>query len=254
MRYAARMSVRLPPDWETLLAAAVAHYWKTLKKQGSRTNTGKADTGKRTSVTGGKQMNEFCSLLKSVAMTNGMPEAQIFTSAELELPGYFRPTKRWDMIVVDDDKLVAALEFKSQCGPSFGNNFNNRTEEAVGTANDLWTAYREGAFGKATPAPWLGWVMLLEDCPKSSSRVKVKEPHFSTFPEFKDTSYVDRYQILLRRLVLEKLYSGAAFVTASAKDGPKGKFSEPARDLTMQQLLVGFAGAVATHVARKKLS
>ena len=27
-------------------------------------------------------------------------------------------------------RLVAALEFKSQVGPSFGNNFNNRTEEA----------------------------------------------------------------------------------------------------------------------------
>jgi hypothetical protein len=38
------------------------------------------------------------------------------------------------------------MEFKSQIGPSFGNNFNNRTEEALGSATDIWAAYREGAF------------------------------------------------------------------------------------------------------------
>jgi hypothetical protein len=27
--------------------------------------------------------------------------------------------------------------------PSFGNNFNNRSEEAIGSASDIWIAYRE---------------------------------------------------------------------------------------------------------------
>ena len=48
-----------------------------------------------------------------------------------------------------------AVEFKSQVGPSFGNNFNNRTEEAIGNAEDIWTAYREGRFGRHR-APLLG--------------------------------------------------------------------------------------------------
>ncbi|MEE4605477.1 MAG: PaeR7I family type II restriction endonuclease, partial [Desulfobacteraceae bacterium] len=82
------------------------------------------------------------------------------------MPGYFRPTKLWDLLVMNEGRLVAALEFKSQVGPSFGNNFNNRTEEALGTAHDLWTAYREGAFGEQT-RPFVGWLMLLEDAPKS---------------------------------------------------------------------------------------
>ena len=57
------------------------------------------------------------------------------------------------MLVIDRDQLIAALEFKSQVGPSFGNNFNNRTEEAIGTAHDLWTAYREGALGNDAARP-----------------------------------------------------------------------------------------------------
>ena len=56
----------------------------------------------------------------------------------LTLPGFFRPTKLWDLLIINQGGLVAALELKSQVGPSFGNNFNNRTEEALGTAVDLW--------------------------------------------------------------------------------------------------------------------
>jgi hypothetical protein len=33
--------------------------------------------------------------------------------------------------------LVATVEVKSQVG-SFGNNFNNRVEEAIGSATDFW--------------------------------------------------------------------------------------------------------------------
>jgi len=41
------------------------------------------------------------------------------------------------MLVINEGRLIAALEFKSHVGPSFGNNFNNRAEEAIGTAHDL---------------------------------------------------------------------------------------------------------------------
>ena len=60
----------------------------------------------------------------------------------MELPGFYRPTKKWDLVVVRDGRLCAAIEMKSQVGPSFGNNFNNRTEEAVGSSVDLWRAYQ----------------------------------------------------------------------------------------------------------------
>jgi hypothetical protein len=187
-------------------------------------------------------MDGFCELVRAILLENGVQDVSVFVTAKLELPGYFRPTKKWDMLVVHDGRLLAAIEFKSQRGPSFGNNFNNRTEEAIGTAQDLWTAFREGAFGKANPRPWLGWVMLLEDCDESACAVKAKEPHFSVFPPFQDSSYAKRYEIMLRKLVLEKLYDAAALLMSTKTGGPCGKYSEPAEDLRMQRLLASLAG------------
>ncbi len=102
----------------------------------------------------------------------------------LTLPGYFRPTKLWDLLVIYKGELIAAIELKSQVGPSFGNNFNNRTEESIGTAHDLWTAFREEAFGKQ-PRPFVGWLMMVEDAPESRRPVRDSSPHFPVFEEFK---------------------------------------------------------------------
>lgn len=211
--------------------------------------SGKFDAGSRGSVTGGGHLDGITDLLEEVFIAAGFDHSEILRRAGVELPGYYRPTKKWDLVVISQGRLVAAIEMKSQVGPSFGNNFNNRTEEALGNASDLWTAYREGAFGNDRPAPWLGWVMMLEDCAGSASKVAIAEPHFKVFPEFRGTSYRDRYQILLRKLMLEKLYNAAAFITATDVGGGKGQYSEPARDLSMRVLLLAFAGNIATHVA-----
>jgi hypothetical protein len=104
------------------------------------------------------------------------------------LVGYFRAVKNWDLLAVVAGQLLAVIEFKAQVGPSFGDNFNNRTEEALGNATDLWAAYREGAFAPSQ-RPWLGYVFILEDCPRSQAPVRSKAPHFPVFPEFKGASY-----------------------------------------------------------------
>ncbi|WP_413569036.1 PaeR7I family type II restriction endonuclease [Bdellovibrio sp. HCB117] len=238
--------------YEPLIANAVGIYWQTLKKQSAKQAQGSADRGNRSAVTGGKQMDGFCALIRQVLLDAGLKEAQIHLKKKLELPGYYRPTKNWDMLIVSDDTLLAALEFKSQRGPSFGNNFNNRAEEAIGTATDLWVSHREGAFGKNAQAPWLGWVMLLEDCKGSTEPVAVAEPHYKVFPEFRGASYAKRYEILLRRLVAERLYNGAAFLMATDQSGPEGKYAEPAKDLGMLTLLAGLAGHIGVHLASKE--
>ena len=119
-------------------------------------NSGRTDQGERASVTVGKNMDGFLDLVSNLVRRNGMKDAEILKHGRvLTLPGYFRPTKIWDLLILRKGRLVAAIELKSQVGPSFGNNFNNRTEEAIGTAVDLWTAYREGAFGEQS-RPFLG--------------------------------------------------------------------------------------------------
>jgi hypothetical protein len=183
---------------------AVSHYWKTrVSQQNKQKAGGQADQGLRSAVTGGAQMDGFIGLFTNVVIEAGLPENNLFRKRSIELPGFFRPTKEWDLLVVKDGILVAAIEAKSQAGPSFGNNFNNRTEEAMGSALDLWTAYREGAFLKS-PQPFLGYFFMLEDCAASNKPVAVKEPHFKVFPEFIEASYLRRYEIFCRKLVLER--------------------------------------------------
>lgn len=238
--------VHLDRTWLTRrVAGAVAEYWKTRREQSARqAASARQDQGARQAVTGGAQMDGFIQLLTDLILRAGISERHIFHRTALELPGFFRPTKEWDLLVVREGQLILAQEAKSQVGPSFGNNFNNRVEEAIGSALDLWTAFREGAFNR-TVRPWLGYLFLLEDCGASRRPVKVAEPHFKVFPEFVGASYARRYEWFCRKLVRERHYDAAAFLMSDAQNGANGKFLEPAEDLTFWR----FARALTAHVA-----
>lgn len=212
---------------------------------------GRSDQGSRAAVTGGKQMDGFISLVREIVTDDGLPEDAVYRERCLELPGYFRPEKKWDVLLVQDGVLIAAIEFKSQVGPSFGNNFNNRSEEAIGSAQDIWTAYREGAF-RTSERPWLGYVMMLEECSRSTSSVSVREPHFAVFPEFSGASYAKRYQLLLIKLVRERLYDSTCFLMSSRDKGIRGRYSEPDDELSFARFAASLSGQVLRHVKTKK--
>jgi len=230
--------------FEKNLAKAVTHYWTTRETQKEKQRSrGVTDSGLRSAVTGGAQMDGFIDLFTNLIIEAGISSEFIFRKTYLELPGYFRPTKEWDIIVVRNGQLIAAIEAKSQVGPSFGNNFNNRTEEAIGSALDLWTAFREGAFN-AGLQPFLGYFFMLEDCEASNKPVKVKEPHFKVFPEFIGASYTKRYELLCRKLILERHYTSACFLTSKSDVGLKGHYYEPAKDLAF----MNFAKSIVSHI------
>jgi hypothetical protein len=134
-------------------------------------------------------------------------------------------------------------------GPSFGNNFNNRTEEAIGTAVDLWTAYREGAFGE-NPRPFVGWMMLVEDCEGSRSPVRDSSEHFPMFKDFNGASYVDRYNILCRKLVQEQLYTTATLLVSPRIAVNTGDYSELSELTNLKTFITTLAGHVAAEAAR----
>jgi len=193
----------------------------------------------------------FIALMKDIVRANGLTDADIHQKRRvLTLPGYFRPTKIWDLVVTYQGQLVAALEFKSQVGPSFGNNFNNRAEEAIGTAHDLWTAYREGAFGQEAPKPFAGWLILIEDAQGSRSAVTDRSPHFPVFPEFRGASYADRYNILCRKMVQEQLYTAASVLLSPRSAVDTGQYTEPGELTSLKTFVTGFAGHIATTAAR----
>ena len=189
-------------------------------------------------------MDGFIDLFTELITVAGIQPQYVFRKKRVELPGFFRPTKEWDLLVVREDTLLAVIEAKSQVGPSFGNNFNNRTEEAMGSAVDLWTAFREHAY-LASPPPFLGYFFMLEECDASNRRVSVQEPHFKVFPEFVGASYVRRYEVFCRKLVLERHYTASAFITSTAEDGINGCFSTPAEDLSLERFAKVFVGHLA---------
>jgi hypothetical protein len=224
---------------------AVAHYWQTRAVQRKKQEqSGKADQGLRSAVTGGAQMDGFIDLFTRLITQTGILEQYIFRKKAVELPGFFRPTKEWDLLVVREHTLIAAIEAKSQVGPSFGNNFNNRTEEAMGSALDLWTAFRERAYLQS-PQPFLGYFFMLEDCEASNRPVGVQEPHFKVFPEFVGASYMRRYELFCRKLVLERHYTVSAFLTSTSQGGIHGDFKTPADDLSIHR----FAKVLVAHAA-----
>ena len=244
------MSIDLA-DYDRLAKKAVRSFWKT-RSQAKQTQTasGKTDQGERASVTTGKNMDGFLNLISKVVEKNGLANAEIHLDRRaLTLPGYFRPTKLWDMVIMNEGRLVAAIELKSHVGPSFGNNCNNRAEEAIGSAHDIWTAYREGAFGKQ-PQPFLGWIMLVEDCEKSRASVASKEPHFPVFPEFKMASYADRYDLLCQKLMQEKLYTTATTILSPRKAKTTGAYSELSKLTGLKNFVVTFASHIAAEAAR----
>ena len=168
------------------------------------------------------------------------PDSVYIAKKEVVLPGWFRPTKEWDLIALFDGVLLAVVEFKSQVG-SFGNNFNNRTEEAIGNAMDLSTAYREGAFS-GSPRPWTGYFMLLEDAPGSRTPVGVQEPHYAVFPEFRSSSYAERYRILCEKLVRERLYDAACLILSDREGGLRGQYGEPSLEVGFRNFAASLMG------------
>ncbi len=168
------------------------------------------------------------------------------------------------------DSHSPGREFKSQVG-SFGNNLNNRSEEVVGSAADLWVAHHHRAFSDdprqpgysvaeldrsaalLNPSlmddprpPFLGWLMLLEECEASNKPVKTQEPHYKVFDEFRGSSYAQRYQILCQRLVERQLYAAAA-LELSPRDSRQHRALSEATSL--RTLFREFAGRMLAAAA-----
>lgn len=246
------------------LRDAVQSYWDArAKNKEKQVKSGKIDAGTRGEVTGGTQMGGLEILVADILCDAGLEKLDVRTRTALELPGYFRATKKWDLIVVSEDELVLAMEFKSQAGKSIGNNVNNRSEEAVGSAKDIWTAFREGRFGNS-PAPFLGYFFLLEDRDNVKKPVSNKEPYFSVDPVFRGEAqqlkggkerfmgvpYSTRYELLCRRLVLERLYSAACFIMAT--NSTNTIIDEPAEDLTFRRFAAALRGHAVTFLESRK--
>lgn len=183
----------------------------------------------------GLQMNEFARLISDILVRNGVPQASILSQGHQTVPGFFRGTKRWDLAVVKrgtPDHLLAIVELKSLVS-GFSKNLNNRTEEALGSADDIRRAVAAGTI-PVVPAPvgerpdyhlWLGYALLTED---SDETRKARNPENAIFiiepgflPPRSNYSYKDRARELSTRLNSEGVYHGVWHMTSMRSSVPR---------------------------------
>jgi hypothetical protein len=122
------------PDLDRRFRDAVQFFWDARARQADeQAQRGSIDAGTRGAVTGGTQMGAIDVLITDILLGAGLDRLHVHTGTALELPGYYRPEKQWDLLVVADGQLVLAIELKSHVGPSFGNNTTTASRRLSGT-------------------------------------------------------------------------------------------------------------------------
>lgn len=233
--------------YEEKVGEAVKEFWHARKVFGVRS---------------GKTLDGFLNLLKWVVTEHGMPEAQFVTGRTAQVPGFFRPTKSWDFLVFNKGILVAAIELKS-IADSFSKNFNNRSEEALGSGVDIKEAFEEQAFEGLTRL-FTGYVILVEECSETASNVKIQMPYFRVMKEFMQEpenreaqyirnkkgrfpyvngiNYMERFDILCKRLMQKRLYSAASVITS------KESSPEEYGSVSAMTSILAFLATFASHI------
>ena len=215
MAAAARQPVRL--------SSAIAAFW-LARERGTQSAT---------------HDRVFLALLQRELGEHGWP-AEISTfagSPRTIVSGHFRPAKSWDIVARDGAGAVRiCVEFKSQVD-SYGNNENNRYEEALGSGLD--------ARARHGPTLRMGFVLVLCEEPATQRFTRDRVPDVD--PAFVGTSHVQRRELFARRIV-DFAISNMPFYNASAvlfvqRDGTFRSPDDPDLDIhTFVDRLVGDMG------------
>lgn len=229
---------------EAEISDAVQWYWETRSGQGAEQRDSEDSTrGRRAEVLGGQQMDGFAGLIEDIVVEAGVPRDSVKHDYHATLPGFYRHEKEWDTAVVHDGELLAVVEYKSQAS-SFGNNLNNRAEEAIGNNTDIIEAYEEGVFAPS-PQPFIGYLMLMADNNESRNVPQLREVNFDVDDEFRNATYVDRMELLCLRMVRKRLVNESAFILSDEDAGMDGEHWEPNEELEFER----FARSLASHVS-----
>lgn len=218
-------------QWKAVNTALFGYWTSREDARLAQVAKGTSDIGGRLGVTAGGHLDRVAQMLGRICIAAGAPRAKVYYNAPkgdpektpgraigYTLPGYYRPTKQWDCVVYHDDEPIVIIELKSQNGPSYGNNANNRAEEALGNALDLQRAMSEGLI---PGQPWTGYAFVIED--DLYSQLQRGANDRGNFPKdvlFNDWSYLSRVQHLCQRLQESNLYSAVWAVKTSRPTCP----------------------------------
>lgn len=232
--------------FEERVSSAVQSFWNVRAEAGVRS---------------GRTLDAFVEVIEWVVRTNGMPDAVVKTGQKAKIPGFFRPSKSWDIVVLNHGTLIAAIELKS-VADSFGKNANNRTEEALGSGVDVKEAFAENIYDGITKL-FTGYIILVEDCSDTQKNIDIEMPDFKAMREFvvsdaeyakyirgddgfypkkiSGRSYMDRFDILCRHMMQKQLYTTATVIKSVRDDN---SFSYVSRETGIKNFLL----TLASHI------
>lgn len=227
---------------------ALLKMYKDLDEASKRqTLRGRHDQGARSQVTSGKHLNAVAKVIRDDLLSAGYnPKDVYYKDGCLRLPGWFRPSKDWDLLAFDGNDLLASVELKS-INSSFGNNSNNRAEESLGSAVDAAHAIKNELIPYHTTPPLLGYVLIVRLCDASTkSGSNSVRSVYPIDPVFRNASYLKRLSILCRRLLTERMYQAVWIVGV---DPESETIIEPEPDLTYEKFIVALQSQLAIHRA-----
>ncbi|MCD8388201.1 MAG: PaeR7I family type II restriction endonuclease, partial [Bacteroidales bacterium] len=217
---------------------AIDFFWEMREKQSAVSS----DNTQHGAVLGGKQLDGFIELLSTIANRMGIGSEYIHKKGNI-LPGFYRPSKDWDLLILTPKKkVVSVIELKSQIG-SYGNNFNNRIEEALGSSVDFWATYRDAQMPFSS-TPWLGYLLVIGKDAKSERIVTSKKPLYPMLKEFENTSYLERYDIFARKLICEKDYSSVGIIWTNEERN----FGDLSKQTSIEAFLNSYVGNLYGHL------
>lgn len=209
------------PDYEDAFAGAIQDFWMIKTNQQEAADlAGRSDGGTSGSVRAGKHMSPFEALIRKVVEDAGI-EPDAAPSDTMYLPGFYRETKSWDVVLQYKGHALAIVEAKSQ-GSSLANNFNNRVEEAIGQAADVWKSHERGLLISGL-RPWVGYLMIVEETkkttdPKHLLSGKAVPEGMKIDPVFDGMSYAERYAMAFKRLDQERMLDATCVAITSGPE------------------------------------
>ncbi len=137
------------------------------------------------------------------------------------LPGFYRESKSWDVVLQYKGHALAIVEAKSQ-GSSLANNFNNRVEEAIGQAADVWKSHERGLLISGHPpvdrVPHDRRGDPEDDRPEAPPGREDRARRYGVDPIFDGMSYAERYAMAFKRLDQERMLDATCVAITSGPD------------------------------------
>jgi len=207
------------PDYEAEFARAIAQFWAIkTNQQAAADQAGTSAGATHGAVRAGKHMAPFEELVRQVVRDAGVT-VDVEQAETIYVPGYYRETKSWDVVLQYKGHALAIVEAKSQ-GSRLANNFNNRVEEAIGQAADVWKSHERGLLVSGI-RPWVGYVMIVEETPKTTEPKhllagKAVPPGMVVDSGFDGMSYAERYAEAFKRLDQERMLDATCVAITSS--------------------------------------